>query len=173
MRGLEHDLGALEVRGERTQGVLHDQPDPDSGRQVDDDVTLVDQLVHHQLVEHRPLDEAEVGVRAHAVDVRQSPGGEVVERDHVVAPPEQALDEMRADEAGAAGHQIPGHGRRDYRLSCFEQAAPRREHERTVPVVRWAHRRSGMAGGARSRSWPRRRRRGSRRGSGGRRGRGR
>ena len=91
-------------------GSLDDELDADRGGQVHDDVALVHELVDDELVEHRAVDEAEVGVVAQVVEVAQAAGGQVVERDHAVAPGEQGLDQVRADEAGTAGDQIaPAH----------------------------------------------------------------
>ena len=45
------------------------------------------------------------------------PGREVVEDPHAVAVGEQTLDEVRADEAGAAGDEGEGWGRHEWRAS--------------------------------------------------------
>jgi hypothetical protein len=43
--------------------------------------------------------------RQRAVEVLAPPGGEVVDHGHLVAPRQQRVDQIRADEAGAAGDQ--------------------------------------------------------------------
>ena len=57
---VEHDLRSLDVRDERVHGLLDDQPDADGGREVVDDVALVDELVDDGRLQHRVDDEVEV-----------------------------------------------------------------------------------------------------------------
>ena len=68
---LEHDLRALEVRDERVDGLLDDEPDAHRGCEVIDDVALVDELVDHGAVEHRVDDEMEVAIPAQVLDVAE------------------------------------------------------------------------------------------------------
>ena len=99
---LEHGLGALDVRDQRVDGLLDDQPHADRGREVVDDVALVDELVDDRRREHRVDDEVEVRPLAQRRHVRDRARRQVVESVDLPASREQELAEMRADEAGAA-----------------------------------------------------------------------
>ena len=109
---LEHDLRPLQVRDERVHRLLDDQPHADGGRQVVDDVALVDELVDDRRREHRIDDEVEALVPAKVLDIRERAGGEVVEGVDLDVGLEQQIAQMGADEAGAAGDQrLRRHGR--------------------------------------------------------------
>ena len=102
---VEHDLGALDVRDHRVHRLLDDQAHADGGGEVVDDVALVDELADDRPGEHRVDDEVEARVLAQVGDVVDAAGREVVEREDLPALLEQRLAEVRADEAGAAGHE--------------------------------------------------------------------
>ncbi len=59
--------------------LLHDQADADRGREVVDDVALVDELVHDRGGEHGVDDEVEARLLPQVGDVSQRAGGEVVQ----------------------------------------------------------------------------------------------
>ena len=84
------------------------------------------ELVDDGAVQDGVDDEMELGPVAEPLDVRERPGGEVVERPDLVAGVEQELAEMRADEAGPTCDEHLGHGREDTRAGGpFGPAAPR------------------------------------------------
>jgi len=64
-------------------------------------VAPCDGASHEALVAHVPFEELDVGEAMG--EVLAPPGTEVVEHAHFVAPREQRVDEMRADEPGASG----------------------------------------------------------------------
>ena len=72
-------------------------------------VVRADQVGHRLGVADVDLDQLGAG-GDRAVEVLAPPGGEVVENGHLVAPLEEGVDEVRADEAGAAGDQSPHRG---------------------------------------------------------------
>ena len=72
-------------------------------------VVRADQVGHRLGVAHVDLDQLGAG-GDRALEVLAPAGGEVVENGHLVAPLEQGVDEVRADEAGAAGDQSPHRG---------------------------------------------------------------
>ena len=78
----------------------------DLGGQVEDDLgrRAPDQVAHRLGVADVELDELGAGADR-AVEVLAPAGREVVENGHLVAPLEQGVDEVRADEAGAARDQ--------------------------------------------------------------------
>ena len=84
-------------------GLLDDQPDADGGRQVVDDVALVDELADDRRREDGVDDEVEVGSVAQVLDVAMRAGGKVVEDVDLPAPPSSMLGEVGADEARPAG----------------------------------------------------------------------
>ena len=73
-------------------------------RLMEHDLAARHRACHRGRVGHLALDEG--GGR---MKVRGEAGGKVVEDHHVVARLDQRVDEVRADEAGAAGDQSP-HG---------------------------------------------------------------
>ena len=105
--GAEHDLGAHDVGGDGLHRALEDEPHADGGGQVIHEVGSATELLDQGLVRHRALDEAQPGVPEDGLEVLGPAGGEVVEHDHLVPLAEERLDEVRADEAGAARHQNP------------------------------------------------------------------
>ena len=107
---VEHGLRALHVRDHRVDGLLDDQAHADGGRQVVDDVALVDELVDDRRREHRVDDEVVVGPVAQVLDVLAASPVETSSSAYTSQPSvEQQLGEVRADEAGAACHKGPGH----------------------------------------------------------------
>ena len=113
---VEHDLRPLEVRDERVDGLLDDQPHADRRRQVVDDVALVHELVDDRRLEHRVDDEVEVLAGHQVLDVPHRARREVVERVDLRAFAQKSLAEMGADEAGAARDESPlPHARQAYR----------------------------------------------------------
>ena len=89
----------LHVRHHRVHRLLDDQPNADCGRQVVDDVALVDELADDRRRQHRVDDEVEAGPVAQLLDVAMSSGREVVEDVDLLSPFEQLVRQMRADEA--------------------------------------------------------------------------
>ena len=73
---------------------------------VEDEVDRLVDLVVLGDVEHQEL---EVGA-ADVLDVGQRPGLEVVDADHAIAPLEQVIAKVRAEEARTAGDKAGGHG---------------------------------------------------------------
>jgi hypothetical protein len=104
---VEHVLGALHVRQQRTAGLLDDQADADGRGQVVHDVTAVHELADDGLREHRVDDEMEALAVAELRDVRLLACREVVEGEDLEPFVEQELRQVRADEAGPAGDQSP------------------------------------------------------------------
>jgi hypothetical protein len=99
---LEHVLGALDVREQRVAGLLDDQLDADDSREVVDDIALVHELADDGRGEHGLDDEVEVLPLGELGDVLFRSGRDVVENPHLAAGGEQALGQMRADEARTA-----------------------------------------------------------------------
>jgi len=81
---LDHDLGAANIRGERTERMLDNELDPHRRRQVDHNIALVDELVDHQLIEHRSLDETALRMPTCVIKIGKSPGREGVESNYPV-----------------------------------------------------------------------------------------
>ena len=105
--GVEDDLRPADVRPERAQRLLDDEPHADRGTEVDDDVALLDELVDEQLVEDAAEHELEVRAvpRAPPRCARcPSPGC----RAATTSSPrrDERLGQMAADEPGAAGDEI-------------------------------------------------------------------
>jgi hypothetical protein len=63
-------------------------------------------LLDRLLVGQVPADDLEAPVPLGEVEVGPAPGGEVVEYPDALALREEALDDVRADEARAAGDQV-------------------------------------------------------------------
>src|SRR5207248_8841058 len=102
-RGEEDVQRALDVDGARRQRVLHRARHRRQRALVEDDLDAARRRVHALVAPELALDELDV-----ALDVREvvaAAGREVVEDADVVAALEQAADEIRADEPGAAGDQ--------------------------------------------------------------------
>ncbi len=91
VRVLQHDLRPAEVRDERLDGLLDDQSNADRGREVIDDVALVDELVDGGVREHRVDDQVEVRVAPEMLDVRERARRQVVENPDVLPLLEQQL----------------------------------------------------------------------------------
>jgi hypothetical protein len=105
---IENILRALHVRDHRANWVLDDQPYADRGREVVDDLALVDQLVYNRRGEHRVHDQVEARVLAKVVDVLEAARRKVVESVDLPAGVEQALAQVRPDEPRAAGDECLG-----------------------------------------------------------------
>ena len=107
---LEHRRRALQVRDHRVHGLLDDQAHADGGRQVVDDVALVDELADDRRGEHRVDDEVKAGPVAQRLDVAMRACGKVVEDEDLRASIEQGFREVGADEARPARDQgLLGH----------------------------------------------------------------
>ncbi len=102
---LEHVLGSLHVRQQRSAGLLDDQAHADGGREVVDRVAPVHELADDGRGEHRVDDEVEALAIAEVGDIRLCARREVVEGVDLPALVEQELGQVRTDEAGAAGDQ--------------------------------------------------------------------
>jgi len=91
-----HELGLRDRAGNR-----HDR------RGVKDRVAPLDRPAHRQWVAHVALDEPDIGIAARQVRARAR--RQVVEHAHLVPARDECLDQMRSDEARAAGDENP-HG---------------------------------------------------------------
>ena len=69
---------------------------------VEDDLSPVDAVIECPLFEDRAMHE--VDVILDRVEVRQTPGGEVIQYPDVGTCPHEALDQVGADEPGATSH---------------------------------------------------------------------
>jgi len=129
----EHVDGPHDVRLDRLDGVELVVDRRGGAREVEDPVHLqqhrLDDVVAHHL---------EVAVIQEVSDVGATPGVEVVEADHLVTIPEQALAEVAPDEAGSAGdegsHPRSLDGQRSSRLPTTKTIATRAP----APIVRQA-----------------------------------
>src|SRR5580700_7670398 len=65
-----------------------------------------EQLEHAVAIDNTGLDKAKLGLAFMAGDIRPPPDREVVDRKHRATRVEQGIDEMAADKAGAAGHDV-------------------------------------------------------------------
>jgi hypothetical protein len=99
-RGLEHHGGSTDVDGGVEGGVLDRPADVDLRGEVEDDLRALgpDDRAHRLHVGDARLVQPCAPVDR-GVEVLTPPGGEVV------APLEECVDEVRADEAGPAGHE--------------------------------------------------------------------
>src|SRR4051794_22303164 len=98
---LEDSLRAANVCCQALDRMFNDQLDPYCRCQVEDDVGAGDYVVHQICVEDRTKNEFEVSPPLEMRDVLVSTGGQVVERNDLIAPRRQGVDQMRTDEAGA------------------------------------------------------------------------
>lgn len=73
MSGFDHHRGAPEVVGERSHRVLKDLKDTCGGSEMYDDVVLMGQLVHQQVIEHGAVDEPQIRVSMTAPIPERSP----------------------------------------------------------------------------------------------------
>ena len=81
---------------------------------------------HPDVLAHVVLDEREARAgRRGARCWRWSPVTQVVDADHLVAPVEQALAEVRAEEPGAAGDDDPAHAAQARPMPSYSKPAPR------------------------------------------------
>ena len=108
---IKHHLGAPQVRHKRMDRSIHHQAHTDGGGKVPDPIAAMDEAVHHRLLEHRVDDEMESRPVKQMGDVGSASGRQVVERKDLVSTIEKGFAQMRADKAGAAGHQVPNRGR--------------------------------------------------------------
>jgi len=77
-----------------------------------DDVDLPHQLLDERVVHHRPgskLDRVRTVRLQEMLDVRATAGREVVQQEDRIAPGDECIRDVRADEARPAGDQISGH----------------------------------------------------------------
>ena len=102
---LEHVLGALDVRKQRSAGLLDDQAYAYGSGQVVHDVAPVHELADDGLREHGVDHEVEALAVAEVEDVRLLAGREVVESEDFHSFVEEELGQVRADEARSAGDQ--------------------------------------------------------------------
>ena len=109
-RGAEHDVDAAHVGQQRLERVVDDELHAHRGGEVQDVVGVAHELVHDELVAGRALDERDAAVGAQVLDVDQAPGAEIVQHGHLVAKRGQRVAQVRADEARAAGDEVPHAG---------------------------------------------------------------
>ena len=86
---------------------LDDQPHSHRRREMEDHIALVDQLAHGRGMMDALDRVMEPGMTAEMPDIVDAPGRQIIEDDHLVAPPEISLGQMRPDETRAAGDQYP------------------------------------------------------------------
>ena len=113
-----HDLvRAQQVDLHRPHGAAVHGIDAGDGRAVDHDLAAVDGLARGLVVEHIPLDEMQVLGLGHVRKLERVAVQVVVDHDFVVG--DQLRDQVRADEAGAAGDAnslvLQSHGKRSSR----------------------------------------------------------
>ncbi len=107
-RRLEHVGGAADVDRGVEVGVLDRFAHVDLGGEVEDQLgtRLGEDGADRGVVADVDLGQPGAA-RERAVEVHPTPGREVVEHGHLVATGEQGVDQIRADESGAAGHESP------------------------------------------------------------------
>ena len=132
--GEQHVERALDVDGGRRQRVLHRARNGAERALVEDDLDAADGRVHALVRAEVALDDLDVPSELR--EVRPAAGREVVEHADVVAALEQRLDEVRADEAGAAGDEDALHAAPRRRRGSWRRACPGRSSrsERSAPV---------------------------------------
>ena len=106
MDGVEHDLGAADVRPERTERLLDDEPHADRGAEVDDDVACSTSSSTRRSSRMLPRTSLKLRLALERAEVGSVARRHVVERDDGVAALEQGLGEVGADESGPAGDEI-------------------------------------------------------------------
>ena len=106
---IEHDLGSPDIVEQGFKWLLDDQLDAHRRGKVDDHIDLACELAHEAVVQHRPFGESDRGgrgTRQKMLDVGRAPGGEIVEKADGIAAPDEAVSNMRPDEAGTARDQV-------------------------------------------------------------------
>ena len=86
--------------------MLDDEFHADRPGQVDDHIALVCQFVDDELVQHGTVHEPQPRVGPDGVQVGQAPGRQVIQGNDRVTAGQQRLDQVRPDEATAAGYQV-------------------------------------------------------------------
>ena len=107
---LEQPAGALAPDRQRVEGPGEIRRRRRRGGQVADGIDLAGVIELHLLADVGD-DEAEAVVAQQVGHVLPRPGGEVVEADDGVAPLDEAVAQVRTQEAGATGHHDPAHWR--------------------------------------------------------------
>src|SRR5690606_7733842 len=87
----------------------HDQVHADRRREMEDQIALADETVHHGLVGDRLDGKVKVRVGRQVRDVLKAACGEVVDDRHAVTLLQQGFGEVAADEARAARNQCVSH----------------------------------------------------------------
>jgi hypothetical protein len=98
--GEQHVEGALDVDGARGERILDGAGNRAERAQVEDDLGAADRVVDALVAAQLAFDDLDLEAR----EVGAVAGREVVEHADVVAPLEQVANEVRADEAAAAGN---------------------------------------------------------------------
>jgi hypothetical protein len=88
---LEHGLGAADIRRKALKWFLHDQFDPDSGRQMENSIGAGNQIVDQIGIEDRTEHELEIGSTQQVLDIGVLPSREIVERDDTIASFEEQI----------------------------------------------------------------------------------
>src|SRR6266550_2308874 len=114
MGGVEDDFGALNGGADGADRLFGHEFHANGGGQVKDGISAADEQRGGLLVFHGVADEVELGIGTEVRNVGFAAGGEVVEDGERVAILEEALGEVRADKACAAGEEVVHWG--DYRL---------------------------------------------------------
>ena len=91
----------MNVGFDGSDGAVDDEADSDGGREVKDDIRLVDEFGHEWFVEDASDGVGEAGC-AQVDDVAEGSGGEIVKDGHGPAFAQAALGQVGADEAGSS-----------------------------------------------------------------------
>src|SRR5271170_736335 len=105
MSGLEDDFGAVNDIADGAHGLVDDELDADGGGEMKDGIGFGDEARGDLVVFDRALDEAQARVVAHGFKVIETAGGKIVQDGDAIAAREEALGQMRADEACSAGDE--------------------------------------------------------------------
>jgi hypothetical protein len=91
----------------RLERVRDDELDANRRSEVNAPVTIRHQIVDGPRVEDRPFDYLSQAVARQMVNVAPASRAEVIEDHNVVAPGDQRIGDMRADEPSSPGDQVP------------------------------------------------------------------
>ncbi len=108
--GLEHGDGAVDVRAVIDERLLDGGHDVRKRRNVKDPVDALEMRRDAACVADVDLLDRQPGIRRDVREILRAPGAHVVEDVDAAAVGEQTLDEMAADEPGAAGNDDSARG---------------------------------------------------------------
>lgn len=102
-------LGPVHVREEASEWILDDRTDAYGGGEVENEWAIRDELVDEPLVEDCSLDETKIRVTKVVDEIPLGTRAEVIQHSHLSALLDQAVNEVRPDEASAAcDENVPG-----------------------------------------------------------------